>query len=370
VIAGMKIVHTPPRIFTAGGVERYVADLSSELINKGHDVQIFCSRGGLPDTRTRDLPVHVFTHIGKIGNTPITPALPLRLLQEDFDILHTHLPTPWSADWSGMVARQKGRPLILTYHSSIIGRGFSRIIADIYNRTALNGLLQTAERIIFTRRTYIPEPLMSFQEKIVYIPIGVDCSRFYPEEREISADIFFLSILDEFHGFKGLDTLMASMQIVKRKIPSIRLVIGGGGPKLIHYARMAESMGLRGSVRFTGFIPQEKLRDCYNRSRIFVLPSRAPELETFGIVLLEAMACGRPVVTTKIAGMADDINRLGAGIVVEPDDPGELANAMLTILQDKSLERRMGESGLLLVREKYNWQSIAGQVEQLYKDIR
>lgn len=366
----MKILQTPPRIFTAGGVERYVGDLSRELVKRGHRVKILCAKGKVHPEGDQNLEILPLSSIGTIGNTPITPTLPLHLWKQDFDILHTHLPTPWSSDWSSIIARQKDRPLVITFHSSITGRGFTRIIADLYNRTALRHLLRSAERIIITRPAYIPEQLRFFQEKIACIPIGVDISRFYPDEQEISAEIFFLSVLDEFHGFKGLDTLMAAIQLVKRKIPGIRLVIGGGGQKLPYYVRMAETMGLSENIRFTGFIPEERLKDYYNRSRLFVLPSRSPELETFGIVLLEAMACGRPVVATKIAGLADDITRSCSGTIVEPDDPGELATAILTILQDESLEQSMGENGRMLVREKYLWPVIAGRIEQLYKDIR
>ncbi len=365
----MKIVQTPPRIFTPGGVERYVADLSSELIRRGHDVRVFCSADGIPGERQDRIPIQALKTCCRIGNTPITPALPFRLWQQDFDIIHTHLPTPWSADWSGIVARQKKKPLVVTYHSSLTGKGVVRSIADFYNKTAFHHLLRSADGIIVARESFLPPSLQGFREKIVCIPIGVDVSRFYPEVHTISADVFFLAVLDKYHGFKGLDTLLAAIRIVKEKIPSIRLIVGGGGSMLTHYEQMAGSLGLSANIRFLGFIHDEALRHCYNRSRVFVLPSRSPELETFGIVLLEAMACARPVVTTKIAGMADDISRSGAGIVVNQDDPGELANAILAILLDESLERRMGKNGLLLVREKYQWQSVAERVEQLYKDI-
>lgn len=365
----MKIVQTPPRIFGPGGVERYVADLSVELIRRGHDVSVVCSSGGVLGDRESRVPIRTLTACGRIGNTPITPALPLRLLQTDFDLIHTHIPTPWSADWSGIIAGFMRKPLVVTYHSSITGRGFAGSIARFYARTSFRRLMHAADSIIVARERFLPASLADFEEKIVHIPIGVDVSRFYPEQNDCTADVFFLGVLDEYHGFKGLDTLLSAIRIAKRKIPSIRLVIGGGGSMLAHYADMAASMGLSENVRFTGVIRDEELRDYYNRSQVFVLPSRTPELETFGIVALEAMACARPVVTTEIAGMADDISRAGAGIVVEPDNPEEIADAITRILLDESLADRMGKNGLLLVREKYLWTSVAARIEHLYRTI-
>ena len=367
---GMKILQTPPRILSSGGVERYVADLSGELIKRGHQVQILCSRSRSDVLPRSILPVRILTPLGLIGNTPITPSLPCHLLCEDFDILHTHTPTPWSSDWSRIIAGLKGRPLVLTYHSAITGEGSAAMIARFYNRTALKHLFRSADRIILARPGYIPLPLRNFQDRIEYIPVGVDTSQFYPEKTGFSTDVFFLSVLDAFHGFKGLDTLLEAIKRVKKEIPTIRLVIGGGGSQIPYYARQADSMDLGANVRFTGYIPQERLKDYFTGSRLFVLPSRAPELETFGIVLLEAMACGRPVVTTKIAGMAEDIIRSSSGIIVEPDSPGELATAILSILKDEYAAEKMGENGLHLIREKYLWPTIAARMEQLYKDIQ
>jgi glycosyltransferase involved in cell wall biosynthesis len=244
------------------------------------------------------------------------------------------------------------------------------MIARLYNRTALKNLLRSADRIILARPGYVPLPLRDFQDRIEYVPVGVDTSQFFPEETKLSVDVFFLSVLDAFHGFKGLENLLEAITLVKKEIPSIRMVVGGGGSQLPYFARMADSMGLGANVRFTGYIPPEHLKDHYNGSRLFVLPSRTPELETFGIVLLEAMACGKPVVTTKIAGMAEDIIRTSSGIIVKPDSPGELAAAILSILKDEDAARKMGENGLQLIREKYLWPAIAARMEQLYKDIQ
>jgi glycosyltransferase involved in cell wall biosynthesis len=365
----MKILHTPGRIYTTGGVEQYVHHLTRELKRRGHDITIISSDITNAEVPRQDTSVRLLRHIGIVGNTPITPGFPLNVWKEDFDIIHTHLPTPWSADWSAIVAGLKEKPFILTYHSAITGTGLTRVIAELYNRTALFALFSAADRIILARSRFLPESLHRFREKLEIIPIGVDGQEFFPSEGEMTCDIFFLSVLDEFHGFKGIDVFFSAIQRVKEKIPSLRVVIGGGGSRLATYRGVAESMGLGSTIHFTGYIPQHRVREYYDGCSVFVLPSLSPELETFGIVLLEAMACGRPVITTEAAGMADDIIRYGTGIVIRMGDPEALAEAILTVLLDDALGKRMGLAGRRLIETTYDWKIIGGRIEQLYKDV-
>ena len=111
------------------------------------------------------------------------------------------------------------------------------------------------------------------------------------------------------------------------------------------------------------------MNDWYNRSRIFVLPSTDPALETFGIVLLEAMAAGRPVIATEIAGMAEDIRTGDAGMVVPRNDAGALAGAITTLLSDTVQAEQMGARGRRIVEMGYQWPQIAHRIEEVYKKL-
>lgn len=307
--------------------------------------------------------------IGRIANTNITPGLPLALLKDDFDVIHAHLPTPWSADWSAVASVLKSRPLVLTYHSDIVGRRTAGYIAQAYNSTALKFLLKVAARITVSRRGYLSRHLEGYRDKVVEIPPGVDVEAFRPVHAESIADIFFLSVLDEFHTFKGLEVLFDALGLVKKHIGDVKAIVGGDGALAGHYKSMASSMGLEDNVQFVGLVPEEMLNYYYNACKLFVLPSTDPALETFGIVLLEAMACGRPVVATDIAGMAEDIRKHGAGIVVSRGSASELAEAIIYLLQEERKAADMGASGRRLVEEKYSWHQVAGQMERLYKEL-
>lgn len=365
----MKILQTPARIFATGGVESYVRNLSRELVGMGHDVGVICADG--PGENDIDQRIHTKTQKsrGKMANTSITPYLPLALYREDFDILHTHLPTPWSADWSGLISRLKKRPLVLTYHNDIVGEGWAGQIAWIYNKTALKLLLKSAGGIIVTRNRYVSPYLKEYAGKVFFVPLGIDVEAFRPKEAPPKGDIFFLSVLDEFHRYKGLEVLFAALKIMKQELPDVRLVVGGRGCMLDCYRGMADSLGIGDNVSFAGFIPSEKLIEYYNGCKLFALPSTDPSREGFGIVPLEAMACERPVVVTEIMGMAGDINECGAGMVVRCNDKEALTSSMLAILKDDDLAGRMGAEGRKLAIGKYSWRRAAEQIERVYREL-
>jgi glycosyltransferase involved in cell wall biosynthesis len=220
-----------------------------------------------------------------------------------------------------------------------------------------------------TRNRYVSPYLKEYAEKVFFIPLGIDVDAFRPKEAPPKGDIFFLSVLDEFHRYKGLEVLFAALKIMKQELPDVRLVVGGRGCMFDHYRRMADSLGIGDNVSFAGFIPSKKLIEYYNGCKLFALPSTDPRREGFGIVPLEAMACERPVVVTEIMGMAGDINECGAGMVARCNDKEALASSMLAILKDDDLARRMGAEGRKLAIGKYSWRRAAEQIERVYREL-
>jgi glycosyltransferase involved in cell wall biosynthesis len=348
----LKILQTPARFYPyTGGVENYTYHLSRELIRLGHEVKIICANEPKDGKSINNgIKLKRLDYIGKIANTNITLTLPFHILKEDFDLIHTHLPTPWSADWSAIFSIGKRKPLVLSYHNDIVGDGSACHIAKGYNLTAL-------------------KYLKKYQEKIEIIPVGVDIGRFTPSETETEYTIFFLSLLDEFHKYKGLDYLLGAIELVKKEIPVVKLIVGGSGKLLNYYREKTASMGLENNVDFAGYISNESIPDYYRNCNLFVLPSISASQEGFGIVLLEAMASGRPVIGSDIVGVAEDIDKYSTGIVVKPRDTKALADAIIRILQDKKEAKRMGINGRELIEEKYSWVNIAKKIETIYNSI-
>lgn len=365
----MEIVQTPVRIFSTGGVERYVRDLSGSLAERGHHITIICANTPGPGKVGSGIEVRALSPVCRVANTEITPGLPAALVKGDWDIFHTHMPTPWCADWTAFAAWIKKKPLILSYFNDITGRGYAAPLAWMYNRAFLRRLLDRSDRIVVLRQAFPFAALGPYAEKVRVIPPGVDMQVFSPKRTERLADIFFLSVLDRFHHYKGLDILLEAVEKVRTEFPAIRLVIGGSGSGAAGCRTRVHAMGLDRNVSFAGFIPDADLPRWYAGSRMFVLASTDPALEGFGIVLLEALGCGTPVVTTDIPGVAPEIRESGAGLVVSPGSADELARAITALMRDEERGREMGRRGRRLVEENYSWQHAARKMEGLYREV-
>jgi len=365
----MEIFQTPVRISATGGVERYVHDLSAELVSRGHKITVVCSTD--LHTRQDDRPYTIIplTPFFKIANTDITPLLLPTLLCSRFDLIHTQIPTPWSADVSMVATWIKRKPLVVTYQNDIMASGPTSFIAGLYNRIFLPLVLKKAGRIIITR-THYPSPfLRKFSQKLVHIPPGVNTEQFKPGDYPKIGDIFFLSVLDEYHQYKGIETLFLALQYLKPRFPGILVVIGGSGELKEFYQKKAVEMGIASNILFAGYIPEKDLPRYYGGTSVFILPSTDSTREGFGLVLLEAMACGRPVITTDIAGMAEDIKEFGSGMIIPRESPESLAEGIARCMEHPDETEAMGRSARILIEQKYDWKVIAEKIETVYSHL-
>lgn len=367
----MRIVQTPARFYPyIGGTEQVAFYLSRGLVSKGHKVTVLCAREpNIKDWQVCGVEVKRLSYLTKIANTNITLSLFHRLLKGKYDIIHTHLPHPWSADISALVSVLKDKPLFLTYHNDIIGFGIKRRFAEIYNFCFLKFLLKRAEKIFVTRYEYIGRSsfLKPYSEKVVVTAPGVDLKkyRFLGNKNKDENSIFFLSVLDDFHRYKGLDVLLKSLRKVVGSI-SAKLYVGGNGNLLSYYKNMVIELGLTKNVVFLGKMKDEEVINYYNMCEVFVLPSVSYSQEGFGLVALEAMACKTPVIVSDVVGVASDVNRYKTGYVVPPNDVDSLANALFRLLNNKDIISKFGNNAYDLVLSKYSWKKHVNIVESEY----
>ncbi len=369
----MKMLQTPIRFYPAtGGVEKYALDLSQELARQGNKVEVICADEPKSDIKEyKGIKIKRLRSFLKIANTNITLSLPFRLLKEKYDLVHTYLPTPWSADWSAVIGKLRRKKVVVSYCNDIIGQGIGNTISKIYNATFLRITLSLADRIIIIGPDYLKTSphLKRYASKVVYIPVGIDTNRFkkinIPKQKN---SLFFLSILDEYHKYKGLDYLLDAIKIVKNKIPDIKLNIGGRGKLLDYYKNKVKQLSIEKNVEFLGFIPDNKLVEYYNKSEIFILPSIDKEQEGFGIVLVEALACGTPVITTKIAGMAKEIKDNNSGIVIEPRNSQLLAESIIKILSNKKYKEEL-ITNTIKTAQQFSIKKITQKVVALYRQL-
>lgn len=374
---GLRIIQTPARFYpSVGGVEYAVYYLSRELVKLGYKVKLICANE--PKSSLKDIEgiqIERLNYMGKITNTNITLNLPYRLLKEDYNIIHTHMPTPWSSDISIFISKLKNKKTIITIHNDMDKHGFlPKLLSDIYLNTFFKISLYLVDKIIIVNpeweKTFVNTGniLKRYKNKITVIPNGIDLELFNSNGNKKLEDILlFVSILDKHHKFKGFDYLLDALKIVVKKYPKIKLLVIGEGELKNYYSKKASYMDLGGNVIFLGQKNQDEVAKYCNKASIFILPSI--DIEGFGIVLLEAMACKIPVIATDIVGVAREVRQNNCGIIVKPKDSQALAEAIIKLLKNPKLAKKMGENGRILVEEKYGWEKIAKKVEKIYEKV-
>lgn len=374
----LRILETPVRFYPyIGGVENQIYYFSEQLVKLGYTVEVLCANEppGVPNEIVKGFRVRRLSYAFKIANTNITLGLPWALWRTNTDVIHTHMPTPWSADWSALISKLKGKPLVLTIHNDMDkADSFGKVLIWIYVNTFFRLLLKRASKIIIvntewrTSFTQTRDIFEQYAEKILSIPNGVDVDLFHPAVKKVNnSSILFVSVLDEHHRFKGFNYLLKAMVDIKKEIPTIKLIVVGDGQLLKEYKEMATELDLNDSVEFHGKKNQQELVTYYQNTNAFVLPSI--EIEGMPLVLLEAMSSGLPVVTTNVTGMASEIATYKAGLVIPPRDPKKLSDAITQLLKDDNLKEKMGINARNLAVEKYSWKMLAQKLADLFEEI-
>lgn len=163
---------------------------------------------------------------------------------------------------------------------------------------------------------------------------------------------------------KGFDTALQALNQVREEVPEVLLLVAGDGPERASLDRLVHTLGLEQHVRFLGTLSQEQLRRYYSLADVFLMTGRAVpnDIEGFGLVYLEANACGTPVIGARVGGIPDAIQHGETGLLVPPDDPSATATALTDLLTTPDLARRLGKQGLERVRATANWDHVANRL--------
>ncbi|MEK6705817.1 MAG: glycosyltransferase [Candidatus Poribacteria bacterium] len=358
-----------------GGIETVVKTLSEGLIKKGgYAVNVLCasSRNKLESIVEHNVPINGVTisrawSMGLLFSQPITPMLPFHILRlsKQADILHMHSPNPLAEAALALLPLRK--PIVVTYHSDVIRQ---RLLLPAY-LPVLRMFLRKVRKIIVATPYHIEfsAVLHDFQEKCKIIPFGIEQQPFEytPEVAELSEDIRrqygdFILYLGRMVGYKGLDVLINALN----KTKSIRAVLIGEGPLRADLEQRVKDDGLADRIHFLGEIhDHKKVVSHIYASRLVVLPS-VTKNEAFGMAVVEAMACGKPIISTRVDSGFRFVNEDGiTGLQVEPGDSEALSHAIEKMMTDKPLLKKMGTAA----RERFNNFFSAEKMVQAHENV-
>lgn len=360
-----------------GGIMKHVYYLSKTLL-KRNEVTIITTKSPQHHNLSEVVGVDIIRVKADafLYSSPILIRILKWLDPNKYDVIHAHTPTPPVADFAVWRNARKKCPFVLTYHNDVEKEGyFGNLISKIYNNTFGHFLLKQSDAIITTTKSYaLSSPLLKkYLHKVRVIPNGVDIEAFHlclngdriKRKYQLNDDSKIILFVGKLDYYKGCDFLIKAFATVVQKISSAHLIIVGKGPLEKGLKQLTEKLCMQNYITFAGFISDAELPLYYGVCDLFVLPSISSN-EGFGIVQLEAMACGKPVITTTIPGVREvDANEV-ASIHVPPMNEKALASAILKILEDAKLAKRLGENGRKLVEENYTWGSIAKRTENLY----
>ena len=361
-----------------GGMGYVCFHNARELALRGHDVTVFTiDHGRLSYEKDPDYFNIIRLKTPLIyGDGGMVPQLYSKLM--NFDIIHLHYPFFGGAEyvyWASLFRRQR---YFLTYHMDVYGNTpLKKLIMGAYEPLLMRKIISKAKLINSPGIEYLKKSKVgSFipWDKVVAFPhAGVDIKRFRPRQKDKSLvrkhklqGKMVVLFVGNLQPFKGLHILIDAVSRIKDK--SIVLLVVGGGYGEKTYKRQVKEAGLEGRVIFAGQkSPDQDLPNYYNLGDFLVLPSTYSE--SFGLVVLEAMASGKPAIVSSLPGPSQLIENGTDGLVAKVGDVEDLKNRIEHLARERTVRERMGLAARKKVVGKYTWEKIGEQLERTLKNI-
>ena len=383
VISGpMNVLIVVPWDQTFGGVAGVVNNLARQLIGAGHDVSFFSGktssfllqRGktqvGFPQFRLLCLVPFVgnISWRGSLAGLVMFPFVLLQLLwlirRERINLINIHYPT--SQLFFSLCRLLSRVKLVTSVHGADIFPGGKP--REAYPRR-LRFLFNRSDAIVANSEAFREDFLALFPElrgKTTFIHNGVDWDELHPEDLSLAPQrVPYVLCVAAHNEKKALDVLLQAFAKVVRSDDEVQLVLVGDGPLRAELEKLATDQQIGERVIFAGALERPEVVKRLHGCRVFVLPSRS---EPFGIAIVEAMACGKPVVGSRTGGIPEIIEDGREGLLVEPDDPDALAGAIQRLLGDAGLRADLGSHGREKVLNRFLWEHTGSAYERLFSD--
>ena len=373
----MEIAQVAPYFWPHfGGVESHVLALAQQLNRNGeHHVTVYTANHDRLPQREKVFGVDVvrMPQLANIFTTPIAPSFKGRLkghlMASGADVVHIHWPPPLTERFASAAARAAGLPSVVTYHCDLeLPSVLGRLAVSFYLRWMAPKALYRAAKVIATTSSYAATSRLIWNVDVEVIPNAVDIQRFRPDldgssirQKHGLTDEPMILFTGRLVHHKGHETIISALALLP---PPICLLIIGTGPTRPALEAQIRRLGLEARVIFAGTVTEEELPLYYAAADLCVLPSVA-RLEAFGIVGLEAMACGKPVILSDIPGVREVIEEGQQGYICAPLDPEAWASTIEKLIDYPVRARKLGERGRQRVLERFSWEMVARQVEEV-----
>jgi glycosyltransferase involved in cell wall biosynthesis len=277
-------------------------------------------------------------------------------------LLHAHY-----ASGYGTLGRLSGfHPYLISVWGSDI---FEFPATSPLHRSLLRKNLACADTVFSTSRFMAQRAAKYCEKEISITPFGVDCSHFLPDRKRAMSKQFVIGTVKILEDKYGLDYLIKAFALLQKRYSQceLRLVIAGEGPSKSKLQGMAHEYGIANRTEFLGYVPQAKLPGLLNNFSVFAAISVCDE--SFGVAVLEASACGLPVVVSDAGGLAEIVQHGLTGMVVPRRSSEAAAAAIATFIENDERRQRMGMAGRDLVMMQYDWTKNARRMEEFYASV-
>ncbi|MCK4733875.1 MAG: glycosyltransferase [Methanophagales archaeon] len=390
----MKILQVYPYFYPAwsyGGVTRVAYEISRRLADRGHEVTIYATDA--LDNKSRvtkntnptyidGMKVYYFKNLSNYltykHHIPLPLGMPFRIKEEvkKFDVIHLH-GYPHSLNvLVHYYAKKYGVPYVLQAHGAVLPFFQKQRLKKIFDIFFGYKMLRDASKVIASTKIEAGQykKMDVDEDKIEIVPNGIDLSEYdnLPERGEfrrkysIRDDEKIILYLGRIHKIKGIDLLVDAFAELIKVMDNVKLaIVGPDDGFLSTIKKQIEDLKVGDKILLTGRIPEKDKLGAYVDADVYVLPS---VYETFPISVLEACACGTPIIVTDRCGIANIVNNNVGYVVKYNKNP--LQDTIFKILTNVELRRYFGEGGKKLVREKFSWDIVVEQLEKIYGDVK
>jgi len=365
-----------------GGIEQVSYEQSKRLTESGYQIDVLTSKfEGRNTNPIKGIKIHHYPslNVAKRFGVPY-PIISFKAyktftqLIKKCDLVHAHGHVYMSSYMAGMVAKKYKKPFIVTQHNTFIDyQSLLNIIEQLNDFIIGKSVLKHANKVITVSKETMKYVLKlgADKTKTSVIYNGVDIHYFRPVNKRKSREKLglpknrkiILSVRRLVYK-NGLDTLIESVPLLTRDHPDLLFLVAGKGPSRKLIEDRIKELGIDNNVKLTGFVPDRLLPVYYDAADYFILPSASGE--GLPLVLLEAMACGLPVIATTVGGTPEIIKHMKNGVLVPPRNPEAMAEALSKLLSE-GLGPALGEEARRIVENRLTWEENLRQLQDIYK---